>query len=106
LCPFGTDRIRDYPRAAWIAAWKTAVGRGTPLRVLGSGERRAEIEDFVAELRQAGAEAVACVDASPSQFLRLIASARMVLTVESAAAHLAAALDKPAVIVTGGGHFG
>ncbi|NDG71611.1 MAG: hypothetical protein EBY32_09985, partial [Proteobacteria bacterium] len=39
-------------------------------------------------------------------FLQSIAEARLVLTVDTAAAHLACALDTPAVIVSAGQHPG
>jgi ADP-heptose:LPS heptosyltransferase len=40
------------------------------------------------------------------EFAQRVADAKAVLTVETSTAHLAAALDKPAVILIGGGHFG
>ena len=106
LCPFGGERIRDYPRAAWLEAWRTAVPPHAPVRVLGPGTRVDELEQFAMELRTAGADVIVTADAAPLEFARHIAQARLVLTVESAAAHLAVALDKPATIVMGGGHFG
>ncbi|HTZ20205.1 MAG TPA: glycosyltransferase family 9 protein [Opitutaceae bacterium] len=106
LCPFGGACIRDYPRAAWLAAWRQAVEPHAVVRLLGSGERRDELEQFAADLRAAEADVVVTADAPPRDFARHVAQARMVLTVESAAAHIAVALDKPAAIVMGGGHFG
>jgi len=106
LCPFGSDRIRDYPLAAWIEAWRGAIGPGAEVRVLGSGARREELEQFATGLRDAGARAEVATDLSPAEFVQSVAQAKLVLTVESAAAHLATALEKPAVILVGGGHPG
>lgn len=106
ICPFGGERIRDYPRASWLAACHAALAPGTAACVLGPAERRNDLETLAAALRTAGIDAVAATGVEPADFVGRIARARFVLTVESAAAHLATAFDKPAVIIIGGGHFG
>ena len=106
LCPFGGEPIRDYPRTAWLEAWRMAIEPHARVRVLGPGLRRSELEQFATDLRATGADAIVTSDAPPLEFARHVAHARRVLTVESAAAHLAVALDKPAMIVLGGGHYG
>jgi ADP-heptose:LPS heptosyltransferase len=106
VCPFGGERIRDYPTPAWMEAWRSTLPPPAAVRVLGPAARRQDLEFFAAELRRAGATVAVEVDAAPLDFVRHIAGARLVLTAESAAAHLATAFDKPAVILTGGGHFG
>ncbi|MBI5769149.1 MAG: hypothetical protein HZA93_15250 [Verrucomicrobia bacterium] len=106
FCPFGADRIRDYPPDAWLAAWRAALEPDAVARLVGPGSRRDDLERLAHELRGAGARVEVLIDVPHTDFVRLIAGARLVLTVESAAAHLATALDQPAVIVTGGGHFG
>jgi ADP-heptose:LPS heptosyltransferase len=40
------------------------------------------------------------------EFAEAVGRAELVLTVETATAHLAAALDRPAIVLIGGGHFG
>jgi ADP-heptose:LPS heptosyltransferase len=74
--------------------------------VLGPATRSAELHALAGSLSAVGASAVAEAGALPLEFVQRIARARCVLTVESAAAHLATALDRPAVVLTGGGHFG
>lgn len=106
VCPFGGDRIRDYPLASWVAAWRTAIEPGAEVLVLGASERRTALEEFASALRGVGARARAEADASLPQFVQALARARLVLTVESAAAHIATTLDKPAVVLLGGGHHG
>lgn len=102
LCPFGGEPIRDYPQASWLPA---LAGVST-VCVLGPAERREELDSLAARLGTTGIKATAMAGVAPEEFIRRIAEARLVVTVESAAAHLATALDQPAVIVTGGGHFG
>jgi ADP-heptose:LPS heptosyltransferase len=50
------------------------------------------------------------VDCAPptsvAELAEAVARAELVLTAESAAAHLAAAFDRPALVVIGGGHYG
>ena len=43
---------------------------------------------------------------SQPDFVHHLSEARAIATVDSAAAHIATALDKPATIIVGGGHFG
>lgn len=107
FCPFGSERVRDYPNDAWIAAWREARA-GAPIDVIGSGERAEDIRALADRLRAAKAapEVTAHTGLTPAAFVERIASAHAVVTVESAAAHLATALDKPAVVLMGGGHFG
>ncbi len=108
FCPFGGEDIRDYPEAHWISAWSTAALPPGPVQLLGPRGRIADLNRLAARL---GAEAgrgdvTVATDLPTMEFIRRIAAARGVVTVESAAAHLATALDKPAVIIIGGGHFG
>ncbi len=108
FCPFGHDAIRDYPIEHWITAWRNAQLPPAPVQLLGPGTRAAELAQLASRLRnEASAGPVEVLTGlSTPQFIARIAAARGVVTVDSAAAHLATALDKPAVIIMGGGHFG
>ncbi len=107
LCPFGGERIRDYPTAGWVAACRAAFGRDdAEVRLVGPAGRRRELEDLAQALRDGGIRASVTTGLSLRAFIGVLAAARLILTVESAAAHIATALDKPAVVVIGGGHFG
>ena len=106
LCPFGSEPIRDYSHANWATAWRTALPHGTTVRLVGPAERRHALEQLAHDLRAIGATATTECDLAPLEFVHRIATARMVLTVDSAAAHLATVFDRPAVIVFGGGHLG
>ncbi len=105
LCPCAGERIREYPDASWATACRDSLPDGATLRVLGPSDRQEDLGHLVEKLRGAGLAAHATADATASQFIHAIATARLVLTVESAAAHLATAFDRPAVVVMGGGHY-
>lgn len=108
FCPFANDRLRDYPVNQWIAAWREAALPRAPVHVLGTRDRATELGALADGLRrEAGFPdvEVAC-ELTTMGFMARLAAARGVIAVESAAAHVATALDKPAVIILGGGHFG
>ena len=48
----------------------------------------------------------ACGRTTLQEFAGVIAEAQLVVTNDSSTVHLAAALDRPAVAILGGGHFG
>lgn len=108
FCPFGGSELRDYPADHWVAAWRHAALPNAPVHVLGPRSRTTDLERLAARLRSEAnhAEVAVATDLPLPEFVRRIGHSRGVITVESAAAHLATALDKPAVVVTGGGHFG
>ena len=110
FCPFGSEPIRDYPAANWIEAWRANAPAfaQTSVHLCGPADRRDDLTALANQLRASvGIEnAVVCTNLPGLDFVRLIAGAKAVVTVESAAAHLATAMEKPAVIVCGGGHAG
>lgn len=106
FCPFGNDRIRDYPFASWVTVLRGAIPPGTSVQVLGPAARRSELEGLAVELRTLGACPSVASDLDAAAFRQTLAAARLILTVENAAAHIATALDKPAVVIVGGGHYG
>jgi ADP-heptose:LPS heptosyltransferase len=110
VCPFGSHASRDLAVAGVVAAWRAfAAVSPLPARVcvLGSAAQRPQVEAFAEGLRAAGGTGIAArCDLSLSGFVEAIARAPLVLATESAAAHLATALDRPALVWIGGGHFG
>lgn len=108
FCPFGHEKIRDYPEDAWIEAWRGAAALAGPVSVIGPRARAGELMRLAERLRrEAGrAEVTVEIDLPLMEFVRSLATARGIVAVESAAAHFAAAFDKPAVALLGGGHFG
>jgi ADP-heptose:LPS heptosyltransferase len=105
VCPFASSSIRNYPGAALVNALRQAQAHeGIRLVFAGSASQRAALEDLAAKTEPPRNEVH--VAAGTRAFARLVGGARAVLTMDSAGAHLAAALDKPAVILLGGGHPG
>lgn len=106
FCPFGGDKIRDYPIPLWVEALRVGVPDSTPIRLLATPERDYEATALATELRAVGKKVIATIGISTREFIGHLATARLVVTSESAAAHIATALDQLAVILIGGGHFG
>lgn len=108
LCPFASNPIREYP-AGLLAAALLAAQSGTdmPIRIIGSPGERDRVRAFASRLVAAGIRDVAPAN-TPSfrGYAAAVASAKLVLTMESGSAHLATAMDRDAVVIMGGGHFG
>ena len=102
-CPFSSRPSKDVPAALWAAALKDCedlwpVGG---LRLSGAPDQAERLVAFADELRAAGLSMpVRAAPAVPlDEFPNELASAGLVLTVDTAAAHLACAVGAPAVIV-------
>jgi ADP-heptose:LPS heptosyltransferase len=109
ILPFGSEAIRNYPRALLVEAVRAAgLPEGIEIRLSGERSQSTALDELAGLLsKPAGRRQVHTV--YPQSIVGLaeeVAAARCVLTMESAGAHLAAALDKPSVTIIGGGHFG
>ncbi|MGD1086619.1 MAG: glycosyltransferase family 9 protein [Verrucomicrobiota bacterium] len=108
VTPYGGSPIRDYAEDKLIAVLKE-VSRSVaaPIRLCGGPAERTRLGRLGAALRSQGVANISVeIPKSLVEFAQRVADAKAVLTVETSTAHLAAALDKPAVILIGGGHFG
>jgi ADP-heptose:LPS heptosyltransferase len=108
VTPFGSAAIRDFPAPLLLAGLQAIQARGTaPISLLGNLAQQSRLQQLAETLRTAGIAGVECVTpASVPAFAETVAGAELVLTVETATAHLAAAFDRPALILIGGGHYG
>ena len=109
LCPFSSTKSKDYPAEAWAEALKLlSHERAEASLHLAAGPSQADrLQDFARTLHAACITNVHLTPPVPlPDFLQSIAEARLVLTVDTAAAHMACALDTPAVIVSAGHHPG
>jgi len=110
LCPFSSRPAKDYSAANWASVLRSAVRDHSPrlIRVAGGPDQSTRLEEFAASLR--GADLGCAVQAEPAASLEnfpdKIAAADLVLTVDTAAAHVACACRAPAVIVACGLHDG
>jgi ADP-heptose:LPS heptosyltransferase len=109
LAPFSSSPTKDYPAESWGAALdELRDARGAARLVLtGSPAQSQRLQEFATTLRHAGIDHIEIQPPLPlPKFISSLASARLVLTVDTAAAHMACALRRPAVIVSSGLHHG
>lgn len=106
ICPFSSRLSKDYDAARWASALRRVVHSSGPSSILlaGSPEQAGRLGDFAADLRRAGFDLPVAImpPASLRDFPDVVASADLVLTVDTAAAHFACALGAPAVVVDSG----
>lgn len=106
LCPFSSNKQKDYSPENWIAALREVASLvpAGGIRLAGGGNQREGLESFAAAMREAGPDVPVAVDEAVdlSHFPETVAKAALVLTVDTATAHLACAMRAPAVIVACG----
>lgn len=110
LCPFSSSWSKDYDAVRWGAALKE-VAELIPaggIRLAGGPGQSAALEDFARILREVGVACTVNVEkpAALEIFPDLVSRAALVLTVDTAAAHVACALKAPAVVIACGMHAG
>lgn len=109
VSPLAGRKIRDLPPDLVRAAAGTAAASGLHNLILSGGRQQApQLGCYADVIRSAlphgrvdlrfPAHLPALVD--------LVASAAMVITAETSTAHIAAALNRPALVIIGGGHYG
>jgi ADP-heptose:LPS heptosyltransferase len=106
LSPFSSNPMKDYSVENWIAALRevaTLVPSGG-VRLAGGPSQKRRLEEFGAAVQAAGLGfPVEVSEPRPlSDFPDTAARAALVLTVDTATAHLASALRAPAVVVACG----
>ncbi len=108
VSPFGSAVVRDFPVNLLAAAGRHVWNRFQwRLRLLSPPGDETRYRDLIAQLGQLGVPAVELSTCrSISNLIDSIFESRLVLSVETATAHIAAALDKPMVALLGGGHYG
>ena len=108
LSPFASHPMRDYGDAGIEAVLLAAQSGATlPVRLIGSPAQGRRLRAMAGRLRAAGVRDIAALDTPTFRsYADSVASARLVLTMETATAHLAVAMDKKTVVILGGGHFG
>ena len=107
LFPFSSTKSKDYPAEAWAKALKLLNHERAeaPLHLAAGLNQADRLQDFARTLHSAGITNIHLAPPVPlPDFLQSIAEARLVLTVDTAAAHMACALDTSAVIVSAGQH--
>jgi len=110
LCPLSSKDAKNYGAAEWAAALRQ-TGDLVPsggLRLAGAPAQAPRLREFASALRAAGVRCAVNADAPVAleDFPAVVAAAGLVLTVDTAAAHLACAAGTPAVVVTNGNNKG
>ena len=109
LAPFANGGGKDYPVSRW-AELLEHLGRspGIPALLLtGSTDQKQRLEEFAASLpRELSGRTRLFLPGDLQQFINLLAGAECVLTVDTAAAHAATALDVRTLVLFSGQHTG
>ncbi|MEQ2006016.1 MAG: glycosyltransferase family 9 protein [Limisphaerales bacterium] len=106
LAPFSSSALKDYPDAQ-LAEALAMHGPVMPFQLIGSPAQRPRLESLGKSIKLlCGTAAEVLPDGSVPDLVRAIARARAVVTVDSAAAHIATAMDKPTVVLHNGTRFG
>jgi ADP-heptose:LPS heptosyltransferase len=106
VSPFTSEPIRDCPRplldAAVAAARRLLPG---PVLIAGQPQQETRLTALAATWRSFGQIEVRS-RMSFEEYLEVIRHAGLVLTADTATAHVAVACDRPSVVFLGGGHYG
>lgn len=109
ISPLAGRGIRDLPPNLVNAAARKALERGLDLLLLtGTSEQAEHLSSYAESLRSSipGCRVVVVYPPDLPALVRLVASAALVCAAESSTAHIATALDRPTLVLIGGGHFG
>lgn len=108
VSPFSSSNLKDYTLEKMVRAVSYVYHRrGTPIRVCVSRSDMNRGTRVVDLLRRDGAaDSDLLVPESIPEYVKAVSAARILLTVDTATAQIATALDKPTVVIIGGGHYG
>ena len=110
LCPFSSRWTKDYSVERWNSALRGVLAQCSPqvIRLAAAPDQSSRLADFAGFMRRALPEfSVEILPPLPlDRFPEVVAGADLLLTVDTAAAHLACAIGAPAVIVHSGQHAG
>lgn len=105
---FGSREIRTYP-ANLLAQVLASISSKTRLEIVicGTYGQKEPIETLCGEtVRLCGCGIECAYFDSLLEFFNFTCDSKAILTMETASAHFATAIDMPAVIIIGGGHYG
>lgn len=108
VTPFSSDPVKDLSQEKMCAILKEVSREvSAPIRLCGGPVEKARLESLAAALRSQGVANVSVViSKNLVEFAERVAAARAILAVDTSTAHIATALDKPTVILIGGGLYG
>jgi ADP-heptose:LPS heptosyltransferase len=108
LSPFGSESIRSYPTHLLIEAFSRAnLATDLRIKICVEPSRVSEAKSLLHNLLRRGfSQTEVVMPTDTLLFIDCVASAKAVVAMESAAAHIAIVLGKPGVFIVGGGHYG
>jgi len=107
LAPFSSAPIKDLRDEAWCEVLAGLANRGFHFEIWVSADQMDRAESLARRLEErVGGLKVAAVSGKMAELVEAVGSAAFVLTVDTFAAHLAAAMDAPMVCAVGGGLYG
>ncbi|MFZ4683880.1 MAG: glycosyltransferase family 9 protein, partial [Terrimicrobiaceae bacterium] len=107
--PVTNLKSKLYPPAKWGEIFRGLQPEAAGKRILlaGSEDQRASLEELLGVLRENGCTQAEIVFPSDLvEYVNLIAGTEVMLTVDTAAAHFATALDRPTLVLFSGLHRG
>lgn len=103
VAPFTAAAIKDLP----VGLLHPILAEGTPITLIGSPEQQERLSNLARHIRSKSAARVqVAAPDSLADLIERLAAAPLILTADTATAHLATALDCRTVVVMGGGHPG
>ncbi len=108
VSPFSSKTIKDYPSDQLLAVLQTVSSReGLPIFLCGGPAEKERLNEMHSVAKQKGIQNISVKQfGSFVDFCEFVAAGRAVLSMDTSTAHLAIALNKPTVVIIGGGHFG
>jgi len=108
VAPFSSVLIKDWPEKLLVVALRELRHlTQEPIVLWGGAGQLSRLQHLAVRLRADGVTGVECAPVLPlAGFVRQVAEARFILSADSAAAHIATALDRPTLALMGGGHYG
>jgi hypothetical protein len=108
IAPYSSATVKDWPDSSWCELMQGLSARPAQWELWVGSDQVARARRLAAALARATSAGrhVVVRSGSLSELVQAIASSRLVLTVDTLAAHLAAALDVPMVGLVGGGQPG
>ena len=108
VSPFGSEAIRDFPLPLLQVALKAIrarAGKDLKITLVGQAHQRGKILALARKLEFAGDVSVK-LELSMSEYIDAICSAGVVLSADTATAHVATASNRRTIVALGGGHYG
>jgi ADP-heptose:LPS heptosyltransferase len=107
ISPFGSAPIRDIPMQILCRTIEIAFSNlEEPVLLMGTTQQEGRLLLIAKALEQKISQIEICCRLSVNDYIDTIGKARLVITAETATAHIATAYDRPTLVVLGGGHYG